>query len=314
MNRKRILMLLSGYSRVGQPRQAHILHITQADVAGYALSVGGYLKALLIALAFPALSHLFMGLAGLLQLRSWSAPWGDALRAAGQAPLNYALVQAAAVGVLIIVAFPHRGREGGLLESMHVQPLVGGLVALCFVAGAFMQLPLAELGNLVQEVWPISFEELARRYRLINPTTWWGGMSVLLALVLVAPVTEELLFRGWLLQDLKEQYGETPALVWSSLLFGLAHLEPPAMLYATIGGLVLGAVALRTKSTLASIAMHAGVNALPLLVPVSLLRIEGFNTLGERVQHISWWLLLLSVAVVIGTLSIVWRATEGENR
>lgn len=287
--------------------------ITHGDVAGYALFVGGYLKALLIALAFPALSHLFMGLAGMLQLRSWSVPWGDALRAGGQAPLNYALVQAAAFGVLYIVAFPHRGREGGLLESMNVQPLVGGLVALCFVAGAFMQIPLAELGNLVQEVWPISFEELARRHRLIHPTNWRGGMSVLLALVLVAPVTEELLFRGWLLQDLKEQYGETPALVWSSLLFGLAHVEASAIVYAALGGLVLGAVALRTKSTLASIAMHAGVNALPLLVPVSLLRIEGFNTLGDQVQHISWWLLLLSVAGMVGALSIVWRATDHED-
>jgi membrane protease YdiL (CAAX protease family) len=302
-------MLLSRYSRVGRAGQAHILPITQGDVAGYALSVGGYLKALLIALAFPALSHLFMGLAGLLQLRSWSAPWGDALRAAAQAPLNYALVQAAAAGVLFIVAFPHRGREGGLLESMHVRPLVGGLVALCFLAGAFMQLPLAELGNLVQEVWPISFEELARRHRLINPTSWWGGMSVLLALVLVAPVTEELLFRGWLLQDLKDQYGETRALVWSSLLFGLAHVEASAVLYAALGGLVLGAVALRTKSTLASIAMHAGVNALPLLLPASLLRIEGFNTLSQRVQHISWWLLSLSIAGMVGILAIVWRST-----
>ena len=179
--------------------------------------MGGYLRALVIALAVPVLNHLFMGLAGFLQLRSWSVPWGEAIRAAAQAPLNYALVQAASVGVIFIVAFPHRRREGGLLESVHVRPLVGGIVALCFIAGAFMQLPLAEIGNLVQEVWPVSFDELARRHRLINPTTWWGGVSALLALVLVAPVTEELLFRGWLLQDLKEQIRRARALVWSSL-------------------------------------------------------------------------------------------------
>lgn len=271
--------------------------------------MGGYLRALLIALAFPALMQLFMVLAGFLQLRSWSVPWSEATGAAGQAPLNYALVQAAAVGVIFIVAFPHRRREGGLLESVHVRPLVGGVVALCFVAGAFMQLPLAELGNLVQEVWPLSFDELARRHRLINPTSWWAGMSILIALVLVAPVTEELLFRGWLLQDLKEQYGEAPALVWSSALFGLVHVEPSAVLYATVGGFVLGAVALRTKSTLASIAMHAGVNALPLLLPATLLRVEGFNTLSPRVEHINWWVVLLAIAGVAGTLSIVWRET-----
>jgi len=129
----------------------------------------------------------------------------------------------------------------------------------------------------------------------------------------VAPVTEELLFRGWLLQDLKEQYGTRRALVWSSLLFGLVHVEPTAVLYATLGGLVLGAVALRTKSTLASIAMHAGVNALPLLLPATLVRIEGFNTLTQRVEHVHWWLLLLGVAGTAGALWIVWRSTAIEE-
>lgn len=275
--------------------------------------MSGYLRALVIALAVPVLNHLFMGLAGFLQLRSWSATWGEAIRAASQAPLNYALVQAASVGVIFIVAFPHKRRDGGLLESVHVRPLIGGIVALCFIAGAFMQLPLAEVGNLVQEVWPVSFDELARRHRLINPSTWWGGISALLALVLVAPVTEELLFRGWLLPDLKEQYGETRGLLWSSALFGLAHIEAAAVLYAALGGLVLGAVALRTKSTLASIAMHAGVNALPLLLPAKLIRVEGFNTLGQQVEHISWWLLLLAVAGAAGALMIVWRSTADDG-
>ena len=274
--------------------------------------MSGYLRALVIALAVPVLNHLFMGLAGYLQLRSWSGTWGEAIRAGAQAPLNYALVQAASVGVIFIVAFPHRRREGGLLESVHVRPLVGGIVALCFVAGAFMQLPLAEVGNLVQEVWPVSFDELARRHRLINPKNWWGGVSALLALVLVAPVTEELLFRGWLLQDLKERYGESRALIWSSALFGLAHLEAAAVLYAALGGLVLGAVALRTKSTLASIAMHAGVNAAALLLPATLIRIEGFNTLSQEVEHISWWLLLLALVGAAAALRIVWRSTEAE--
>lgn len=251
-----------------------------------------------------------MAVAGFVQLRSWSATWAEALQAATQAPLNFALVQAASVGLIFIVSFPHKRRRVGLLESVHVYPLVGGIVALCFTAGAFMQVPLAEIGNLVQEVWPLSFDQLANRYRLMNPSTWWGGISALLAFVVVAPVTEELLFRGWLLQDLKDQYGTRSALIWSSVLFGLVHVQAAAVLYATVGGLVLGAVALRTKSTLASIAMHAGVNALPLLLPATLVPIEGFNTLSPQVEHISGWLLLASVLGAAGALTIVWRSTD----
>ncbi len=272
--------------------------------------MGGYLRAILIALAVPILNHLFMVLAGFVQLKSWSVSPGEAIRAASEAPLNYALVQAASVGVVFIIAFPHKGRAEGFLDAVHVRPLLGGIVAMCFVAGALLQLPLAEVGNLVQEVWPISFDELARRHRLINPTTWSGGVSALLALVLVAPVTEELLFRGWLLPDLQAQYGKMPALVWSSFLFGLVHLELSAIVYATLAGLVLGAVALRTKSTLGSIAVHAGVNALPLLLPVHLVRIEGFNTLSQSVEHIGIFLLLLSLMGALGALAVVWRATD----
>jgi membrane protease YdiL (CAAX protease family) len=276
--------------------------------------VKGYLRALLIAMAVPLLNYLFFGLAGFLQLRSLSPDLGRAVGAAAKAPLNIALVQAASVGLIFIVAFPHKRQTQGFLESVHVRPLVGGLAAMCFVGGAFLQLPLAEIGNLAQEVWPVSFDTVAYRHRLLNPTTWWGGVTALLAFVLVAPVTEELLFRGWLMQDLRRRYGTTPALIWSSVVFGLAHIGlPSAVPYAIAGGLVLGAVALRTRSTLASIAMHAGVNALPLLLPTALVRIDGFNTLDSEVVHISPWLLVVSLAGAGLALAIIWRSTEGQE-
>jgi membrane protease YdiL (CAAX protease family) len=265
-------------------------------------------------MAFPLLTQFLLVLAGYVQLRSVSVSWWVAQQAAAQAPLNLALVQAASVGIIFVVAFPHRGRGERFLEAVHVRPMLGGLVALCFLAGAGLQMPLAEIGNLVQEVWPISFDQLAYRHRLVHPKTWWAGVSALIALVLVAPVTEELLFRGWLMRDLQDQYGRGAALMYSSLLFGVAHLaHVSSIIYATIGGLVLGAVALRTRSTLGSIAMHAGVNALPLLLPVTLLRIEGFNTLDQDVQHISPWLLLLSLGVAASALTIIWRSTEDQT-
>jgi membrane protease YdiL (CAAX protease family) len=274
--------------------------------------VSGFLRALVIAMAVPMLNHIFMGFAGFLQLRSTSVSWAEAVHAAVEAPLNYALVQAASVGVIFIFAFPHRARSESFLDAVRVRPLVGSIASLCFIAGMLLQLPLAEVGNLVQELWPISFDEVARRHRLVHPTTWSGGVSVLLAIVLVAPVTEELLFRGWLLQDLKAQYGTAPALLLSSVLFGLVHLEASAMIYATLAGLVLGSVALRTRSTLGSIAMHAGVNALPILLPTTLVRIEGFNTLDQSVEHISPWLLLLSLGGAGTALAIIWQWTATE--
>jgi membrane protease YdiL (CAAX protease family) len=265
----------------------------------------------LVTLALPVLNHVFLGFAGFLQLRSVSVGWGNAIRAAADAPLNLALVQAASVGVIFAVAFPHRARKERFADAVYVRPLYGGVAGLCFVAGAFLQLPLAELGNLAQEVFPVSFETLAHRHRLVNPTTWMGGVSALIAFVLVAPTTEELLFRGWLLKELQDRHGARTAVLSTSVLFGLAHVATPsAFLYATVGGLVLGVVALRTRSTLGSIAMHAGVNAVPLLVPSELIRIEGFNTLDLEVKHVSAWLLGVALLGMAGTLMLLWKATD----
>jgi membrane protease YdiL (CAAX protease family) len=270
------------------------------------------LEALLIALAVPLLNAVFLALAGSLQLKqlstSWSG-WVETIRAGAAAPINLALAQAAAVCLLFIVAFPHRSRGAGFLDAVHVRPLAGAVVGLCFSAGIFLQFSLAEVGNVAQEVWPLTFDELARRYQMLNPTTWWGGMSALIAFVLVAPVTEELVFRGWLLPMLQHRYGTRFALAWSSVLFGIVH-GWPAAIYATLGGLVLGLVALRTRSTLASIALHAGINATPLLLPVTLVRIEGFNTLSDQVKHISGWLILGSILAAVGLLTVLWRSTE----
>ena len=276
---------------------------------GYVKHVGVALTTVSIAVGIFFLQQLCLAMAGYLHERSLSIGLGEAIRLGAEAPFNLALAQAAAIALVFAVAFPHKAREPGFLEAVHVRPLAGLVVAVCFGAGLCLQFPLAELGNFSQEIWPLSFDEVARRHRLVTPATWWGGMSALIAFVLVAPVSEELVFRGWFLPMLERRWGAMPALLWTSLLFGLMH-GGAGVLYATVAGLVLGAVALRTRSTLASIALHAGVNATPLLLPVSLIRIPGFNTLSERVEHIHLGLLLVSIVLSAALVALLWRVTE----
>lgn len=272
--------------------------------------MSGYLKAALIALTFMVLNALFLIVSGFLQMKSVSLGFFEAEQTALWAPLNSALAQLASAGVVFLVMFPLDRGDQGFLDAVHMKPLAGGMVALCFAAGVAMQFSLAEVGNLGQEIWPMSFDELARIHEILTPTTLWGGLSALFAFVIVAPVTEELVFRGWILPMLERQYGPRAALIWSSVLFGLVHREPAFILYATLAGFILGAIAIRTKSTLASIAVHAGVNATPLFVPVTLVRIEGFNTLPNDVQHIGLWVVLVSVAATAALLTLIWRATD----
>lgn len=80
------------------------------------------------------------------------------------------------------------------------------------------------------------------------------------ALVAVAPVFEEILYRERLLGALRSLWGAPAALLASSALFALSHPDPRVMPVAFAGGLVCGLVMLRTGSLAAVIGLHAGWN------------------------------------------------------
>ena len=77
--------------------------------------------------------------------------------------------------------------------------------------------------------------------------------------VLIAPVTEELLFRGWIYTGLRFHWGLWPALLTTSALFACAHYENTHLYALAVFpiGLALGVIRERTGSVKASILFHA---------------------------------------------------------
>lgn len=86
-----------------------------------------------------------------------------------------------------------------------------------------------------------------------------------LSFVVIAPVCEELLFRGLLLRQLRG-LGDTSAVVLSGLAFGLFHLNFLQMGYAVLLGMVFGAVVLLTGSIWDTILLHMCINGLSLVM------------------------------------------------
>jgi membrane protease YdiL (CAAX protease family) len=95
--------------------------------------------------------------------------------------------------------------------------------------------------------------------------------SLVLGAVVVAPVAEELFFRGLLLQGLARSYGPRIGVAGSALVFGVFHFTGPSiqtvlpMLSATVVGLVLGWLFTRTANLTVPIATHALVNGVALV-------------------------------------------------
>lgn len=90
----------------------------------------------------------------------------------------------------------------------------------------------------------------------------WGGI---LRIVIIAPIVEELIFRGVIMAGFSRIYHPVFAILFSALLFALFHLNPWQFPAAFALGLILGWIRIRTGSVLACIAGHAIHNGLVFL-------------------------------------------------
>lgn len=98
-----------------------------------------------------------------------------------------------------------------------------------------------------------------------NENTFSGVSGLLISLILTAVlpgICEEFLHRGVLLNGMAKHFGVRKALLWSSLLFGLMHMNAGQFFYATILGWFMGVIALSTGSLWGSIIVHFTNNAL----------------------------------------------------
>ncbi len=95
-----------------------------------------------------------------------------------------------------------------------------------------------------------------------NDYGWWGTF---MKVAVVAPVVEELIFRGIILQGLRRNYNAFVAVFMSALLFSLFHLNPWQMPATFILGLLLGWIMVRANNIILSILGHSINNFLVLL-------------------------------------------------
>lgn len=97
-----------------------------------------------------------------------------------------------------------------------------------------------------------------------------GGSLFLLAVLVIAiaPVVEELFFRGLLQRTVARWVPPLAAVVISALLFGITHFQPIQLLGLIAFGCVLGVLAQRSGRLGQSVIAHMSFNAASVLVIV----------------------------------------------
>lgn len=125
------------------------------------------------------------------------------------------------------------------------------------------------IGSLFPENSPIS-NSFAGAQDALSAETPAAAVLRSVHAVILAPIFEELWFRGLVLQSLRP-YGNGFAVFISALMFGLAHANLGQFLYTAVIGAVLAYVAIQTESIVTTMVMHALLNSIATITSLFLM-------------------------------------------
>jgi membrane protease YdiL (CAAX protease family) len=121
----------------------------------------------------------------------------------------------------------------------------------------------------LQRIWPETFsvDKIEQPARDLWDRAHGGWLVVLVVVVtLGAPIIEELVYRGLILQALQSRLNDWLALLISAIWFALIHLQPVQFFGLFAFALVLGICFQRTGRLGMSVMAHIGFNAAGLLL------------------------------------------------
>jgi sodium transport system permease protein len=222
------------------------------------------------------------------------------------------LLVIAAPGVLMALVLTRSVRQT-LLLRMPSRRAALGAVALAVV---FHPLTHA-LQVAVQRLYPIGrdlSESLAKMQETLAAPPLW---QLLLVLGLLPAVCEELTFRGFILSGLGRLGHKGRAIVYSAVLFGLAHAILQQSLIACLVGVVIGVVAVQSGSILPGMLFHFCHNALAVanarITPEAFAQWPALDFIaspaGKQGCDFSWPIMVYCMAA--GATILLWFARNG---
>lgn len=159
----------------------------------------------------------------------------------------------------------------------------------------------AEVGILTNRAMPMPkvIEEMFRG--LLNGR---NPIGLFLAIVVAAPLFEEITCRGIVLPALRKRWGSGIAITASAVVFGAMHMNPWQFFYATLLGITLGWLRVQSGSILPGILLHALNNAISwgLIVHPTLFP-NGQAIADDQLKEMpASWLLAAAVLLPAGLL------------
>jgi membrane protease YdiL (CAAX protease family) len=214
--------------------------------------------------------------------------------------MNYLI----AVGATFLIVYSIRKRKTDnttfnfKIENKRIIPFV--IISIAALNFGLIS-PIIDLIPM-SEFWQKAFADLVGRSSFFS----------FLSIVIAAPILEELIFRGIILDGLLKKYSPIKSILISSVLFGLVHLNPWQFLAALSLGAFIGWVYYNTKSVSFAIIIHAANNLGGFLIGKfsDSDTFEMNKTLVESYGSVQNLVLVLVCSVTIVAISIYYLKNE----
>ncbi|QEG41164.1 ABC transporter permease subunit/CPBP intramembrane protease [Roseimaritima ulvae] len=138
---------------------------------------------------------------------------------------------------------------------------------IALLLGVSLHPSYVTLGQWISDIYPISEQTQAAMKPMTDMIGSAPLWNVILLFALVPAICEELAFRGFIFSGLIRGGGRMRAVVVTAVMFGASHGLLQQSLAATVMGLLLGWIALRTGSLLPCLLVHFTNNALSVTLP-----------------------------------------------
>lgn len=169
-----------------------------------------------------------------------------------------------APAVLMAAVLTTSVRKGLRIRMPHWSTL-----PVAVVLGVTLHPIYVTLAGVIGKMYPISEQAIESMKPFTDQIAGAPWMTVVFLMAVVPAVCEELAFRGFIFGGLLRNGGRLRAVLVTAVLFGISHGILQQSITATVMGLMLGWIALRTGSVLPGMLIHFTNNALS----VSLARI-----------------------------------------
>lgn len=163
--------------------------------------------------------------------------------------------------ILLIFGWLYLGfRKFPQIRMFRWYPIPREVILPCLLMAISGVVLLDELDRLVGLVMPLPEVQLEALEEAFVPATLLDLFLIIIGVTIIAPITEESLFRGFIQQTLEKKWDITKAVLISAAIFALIHIQPWWVLQQAILAVFIGYLAWRWNSIIPPILIHGANN------------------------------------------------------